>query len=64
MLDNLRADVARWTFTKAVPSAYSASSLNALASEALIETLEVSVGGLTISFGPSIGGHFRSGRRT
>jgi hypothetical protein len=51
VMDSLRADAARWTFAKAVPSAYSVSSLNALGSEPLIETLELSVGGLTMSFG-------------
>jgi hypothetical protein len=53
VMDSLRADAARWTFAKAVPSAYSVSSLNALGSEPLIETLELSVGGLTMSFSGS-----------
>jgi hypothetical protein len=52
VMDSLRADAARWTFAKAVPSAYSVSPLNALGSEPLIETLELSVRGLTMAFGP------------
>jgi len=54
VMDSLRADAARWTFAKALPSAYSVSPLNALGSEPVIETLELSVGGMTIAFGPGI----------
>jgi hypothetical protein len=52
VMDSVRADVARWTFANALPSAYVVSPLNALGSEPLIETLELSVGGLTMAFGP------------
>ena len=52
VMDSLRADAARWTFDRALPSAYSVSALNALGSEPLIETLELSVGGMTMAFGP------------
>jgi phage tail-like protein len=46
LMDAVRADVARWTFLEALPSAYTVSPLNALGGEALIETLEVSVHGM------------------
>ena len=52
VMDSLRADAARWTFANAMPSAYSVSPLNALGSEPLIETLELSVGEMTMAFGP------------
>jgi T4-like virus tail tube protein gp19 len=51
VMDSLRADAARWTFAKALPSAYSVSPLNALGSEPLIESLELSVGEMTMAFG-------------
>jgi len=53
VMDSQRADATRWTFAKTLPSAYSVSPLNALGSDALIETLELSVGGLTMAFGGS-----------
>jgi T4-like virus tail tube protein gp19 len=56
VMDGVRADVTRWTFASALPSAYSVSPLNALGSEPLIETLELSVGGLTMAFGLNTGG--------
>lgn len=52
VMDCLCADAARWTFARALPSAYSVSALSALGSEPLIETLELSVGGMTMAFGP------------
>jgi T4-like virus tail tube protein gp19 len=52
VMDSQRADAARWTFAKVLPSAYSVSPLNALGSEPLIETLELSVGEMTMAFGP------------
>jgi phage tail-like protein len=51
LMNPLRADVARWTFSKALPSGYFVSQLNALGGEPLIETLELSVGGLQVAFG-------------
>jgi phage tail-like protein len=51
LMDASRADVTRWMFSAAVPSAYSVSPLNALGNQPLIETLELSVGGLAIAFG-------------
>jgi phage tail-like protein len=51
LLDSERRDLTRWTFTGVVPSAYAVSHLNALQSEPLMETLELSVGGLTVAFG-------------
>lgn len=54
VMDSQRADAARWTFAKALPSAYSVSPLNALGSEPLIETLELSVTGLTMAFVSSV----------
>jgi hypothetical protein len=50
VMDTVRADVIRWTFAKALPSAYFVSPLNALGHEPLIETLELSIGGLTMAF--------------
>lgn len=50
LIDRFRADVNRWTFPKAVPTAYSLSPLNALASAPLVETLELSVGGFEAVF--------------
>ena len=44
------SDVNRWTFLKAVPTAYGLSPLNALASAPLIETLELSVRGFEAGF--------------
>lgn len=51
LMDRLRADVNRWTFSDARPSGYFVSPLNALAGEPLIETLELSVGGFKVEFG-------------
>ena len=53
LMDRLQADVHRWTFSDALPSAYAVSPLNALRGEPLIETLELSVGGFDVSFGAS-----------
>ncbi len=55
VMDSVHADVTRWTFANALPSAYVVSPLNALGSEPLIETLELSVSGLTITFRPASG---------
>jgi phage tail-like protein len=51
LMDRLGADVQRWTFPGAVPVAYVVSPLNAIQSETLMETLELSVGGLSLTFG-------------
>ena len=53
LMDQARADVTRWTYSEAVPSAYSTSQLNALQGEVLIETLELTIADFTIQFGPS-----------
>ena len=50
VMDSMRDDITRWTFAKVRPSAYFVSPLNALGGEPLIETLELSVGGLTMAF--------------
>ncbi len=50
LIDRFQADVNRWTFLKAVPTAYGLSPLNALASAPLIETLELSVRGFEAGF--------------
>ena len=50
VMDRTRADVTRWTFSGASPSGYLVSPLNALGREAILETLELTVGGLTIAF--------------
>jgi phage tail-like protein len=50
LMDAQRADVVRWTFVDALPIAYVVSPLRALGNEPLLETLEVSVGGLTVAF--------------
>jgi len=55
LMDASRNDVARWTFLDALPAAYSVSPLHALGSEPLIETLELSVGGLHAAFGDAAG---------
>ena len=44
------SDVTRWMFSGAAPSGYLVSPLNALGQEPLIETLELSVAGLKMSF--------------
>ena len=54
LMDAVRADVARWTFD-AMPVAYAVSPLHALGNEPLIETLELSVGGLRSTFGEAAG---------
>ncbi|HYN09830.1 MAG TPA: phage tail protein [Vicinamibacterales bacterium] len=46
LMDASRADVTRWTFASTRPSGYFVSPLNALGREPLVETLELSVGGL------------------
>ena len=53
LMDRLRTDVNRWTFSGAIPYGYSVSPLNALGGEPLIETLELSVGDFRAAFGPS-----------
>ena len=55
LMDCLRADVTRWMFSEALPSGYFVSPLNALGGEPLIETLELSVGGLKVAFGQAAG---------
>ena len=50
LIDRFQADVSRWTFAAAEPTAYSMSPLNALLSAPLIETLELSVGGFEGAF--------------
>lgn len=50
LIDRLQADVNRWTFLKALPTAYGMSPLNALASTPIIETLELSVRGFEAAF--------------
>jgi phage tail-like protein len=50
LMDASGADVARWVFPGAHPSAYSVSPLNALGSEPVIETLEMAVGGMSVEF--------------
>jgi len=50
LMNQAQRDVNRWTFIDALPSAYTLSPLNALRSELLIETLELSVRRLTVSF--------------
>src|SRR5262249_36193048 len=51
LTDRFDADVSRWSFSSAVPSAYAVSPLNAVRGELLIETLELSVDSLTVTFG-------------
>ena len=46
LMDAVRTDVARWTFLDVLPVAYALSPLHALGNEPLIETLELSVGGM------------------
>ncbi len=50
LIDRFQADVSRWTFAAAEPTAYSMSPLNARLSAPLIETLELSVGGFEGAF--------------
>lgn len=50
LVDRLQADVNRWTFLKALPTAYGVSPLNALASAPIIESLELSVRGFEAAF--------------
>lgn len=45
LLDERAADADQWIFTDTLPVAYGVSNLNALGNEALIETLELTVGG-------------------
>jgi len=49
LLDESGAAAHRWTFRRSRPVAYSLSNLNALGNEALIETLELAVGGFEMS---------------
>jgi phage tail-like protein len=51
LMDASRADVTRWLFSGAVPSAYGVSPLSALGNQPLIETLELSIAGLKVAFG-------------
>ncbi len=51
LIDERGADVNRWTFDNARPCGYLLSNLNALGNEPLIETLELTVGGFSASFG-------------
>jgi phage tail-like protein len=51
LMDRLHADVHRWTFSRALPTGYVVSPLNALGGEPVIETLELSVAGFKIAFG-------------
>ena len=51
LMSTQRVDLTRWMFSGAVPSGYLVSPLNALGREALIETLELSVGDLSMAFG-------------
>jgi phage tail-like protein len=46
LLDDSGATVAAWLFGDVVPVSYQLSSLNALGNEAVIETLELSVGSM------------------
>jgi T4-like virus tail tube protein gp19 len=48
LMDRQRADRARWTFSGALPAAYTVSPLNAAQAAVLIETLELSVSGLAM----------------
>jgi phage tail-like protein len=51
LIDSQLRDLTRWTFSGVVPSAYAVSHLNALQSELLMETLELSVAGFTMASG-------------
>jgi phage tail-like protein len=53
LMDRQQADRTRWTFAGTLPAAYTVSPLNATQAEVVIETLEVSVAGLTIASGGS-----------
>ena len=55
LMDAVGTDVGRWTFPDVLPAAYSVSPLHALGNEPLIETLELSVGGLNAAFGDAAG---------
>jgi T4-like virus tail tube protein gp19 len=50
LMDRRGADVQRWTFADAVPSAYSVSPLSAASDQPLIETLELTVADGTAEF--------------
>ena len=50
LIDRFNADINRWTFPTAEPTAYSMSPLNALLSAPPVETLELSVGGFEATF--------------
>ena len=51
LMDASHEDVTRWSFSAALPSGYCVSPLNALGTQPLIETLELSVAGLQVTFG-------------
>jgi phage tail-like protein len=55
LMDRSDTDINRWTFSRALPSGYFVSQLNALGSEPLIETLELSVDEFRLAFGDSSG---------
>ena len=50
LMDRFESDVNRWTFSGVLPTAYAVSPLNALHGELLIETLELTVGGFSLTF--------------
>ncbi|HET7217504.1 MAG TPA: phage tail protein [Vicinamibacterales bacterium] len=53
LIDRSEAEVCRWTFAGARPAAYATSVLNALRSDLLIETLELTVSGFRMNFAGS-----------
>ena len=53
IVDATGADAHCWTYKDATPLAYQVSNLNALGEQVLIETLELSVGGLSVVCGPA-----------
>ena len=50
LLDANGADAVRWIYSRARPVAYLLSGLNALGNEALVESLELTVGGFAAAF--------------
>ena len=53
LLEARGEDANRWTFSDVRPLAYHVSSLNALGSEVLVETLELAVGGFKADYPPA-----------
>lgn len=51
LMDGQGADVNRWTFSEAQPTGYFVSPLDALNGGVLVESLELSIAGFTMSFG-------------